>query len=112
MPPKKQPSESRPTERNRASRSDWFELTLATGVDPAAVGKWLRDIREQVGMTQFALAEKLGAHYQNLSRLETGREPKREPMMSTISGYLRALGWELVLVARPRTRRGRAEIGQ
>ena len=82
------------------------QLTLGHDLDAVELGQWLRNIREEAGPTQFALAEKLGARYQNLSRLENGRG-QREPMLTTLSRYLRALGWELVLVARPRKGRGR-----
>jgi transcriptional regulator with XRE-family HTH domain len=81
-----------------------FELTIGESLDAVELGQWLKSIREEVGPTQFALAETLGAPYQNLSRLERGRG-KREPMLTTLSKYLRALGWELALVARPRKAR-------
>ena len=87
-----------------------FEIVLGSKLDVVALGKWLRDVRETVGTTQFALAEKLESPYQNLSRLETGRG-KREPMLSTMSRYLRALDWELVLTARPRKAKGGAGEG-
>jgi len=94
--------------RKRAGAS--FELTLGSTLDIPAIGKWLRDVREAVGTTQFALAEKLESPYQNLSRLETGRG-EREPMLSTMSRYLRALDWELVLTARPRKAKSNAGDG-
>jgi DNA-binding XRE family transcriptional regulator len=82
-----------------------FELELGEKVEPGKLGEWLRRIRRTAGVTQLAVAERLGAQYQNLSRLENGRG-EREPMLSTMMRYLDALGWELVLVARPRKGRG------
>jgi DNA-binding XRE family transcriptional regulator len=70
-------------------------------LEPKHVGEAVRGLRERVGKTQFELAALLDVPYQNLSRLENGRGD-REPMFSTINRYVRALGWELVLVARPR----------
>ena len=66
----------------------------------------LRQVREAANVTQGELAKKLGVPFQNLSRLENGA---REGMLSTINRYVRALGWELVLIARPRARPGDGE---
>ena len=45
------------------------------------------------------LAKRLGIPYQNLSRLEHG---PCEGMLSTLNRYVQALGYELVITARPR----------
>ena len=70
-------------------------------LNPKELGRLLRKVREAAHVTQGELARKLGVPFQNLSRLENGA---REGMLSTINRYVRALGWELVLIARPRER--------
>lgn len=73
---------------------------LRARLNPKELGALLRRVREAVGVTQGELAKRLGIPYQNLSRLEHGA---REGMPSTLNRYVRALGYELVIVARPRT---------
>ena len=80
---------------------------LGAKLSPKALGRMLREIRSKAGVTQVELGKRLGMPYQNISRLETGRH---EPSLSTVSAYVRALGWELVMVARPRER-GRDNAG-
>jgi predicted transcriptional regulator len=57
----------------------------------------LRQVREASGVTQVELARRLGIPYTVVSRLEAG---DREGMITTVNRYLRALGWELTLVAK------------
>src|SRR3974390_520376 len=87
----------------RRERSPEFELVLRARLNPKDLGALLRRVREAAKVTQGELAQRLGIPYQNLSRLENGRE-NREGMLSTLNRYVRALGWELVIVARPRAR--------
>jgi transcriptional regulator with XRE-family HTH domain len=75
-------------------------------LNPKELGKLLRKVRHAANVTQADLAERLGVPYQNISRLEAGA---REGMISTINRYVRVLGWELVLIARPRKPRGEPE---
>jgi transcriptional regulator with XRE-family HTH domain len=76
-----------------------FELVLRARLNPKELGALLRRVREAVGLSQGELAKRLGIPYQNLSRLEHGA---REGMLSTLNRYVRALGYELVITARPR----------
>jgi len=76
-------------------------------LDTQAIGQLLRELRERIGVKQLELAATINARYQNLSRLETGRTA-REPTLSTMSRYVEALGWELVLVVRPKGRARKA----
>jgi len=75
------------------------ELVVSGKHKPKELGKLLRSIREASGVTQVRLAKRLKIPYTNVSRLENGAQ---EGMLSTVNRYLRALGWELVLVARRR----------
>lgn len=76
-----------------------FELILKTSPDASEIGAALRRLREEAGVSISDMAERMGMARQNLSRLERGG---REPMLATVNKYLRTLGLELLLVARPR----------
>jgi transcriptional regulator with XRE-family HTH domain len=81
-----------------------FELAIGSAVDSKALGARLRRLRENAGVTVSDLAERMDWKSQNISRLERGGD-KREPTLSSVNLYLRMLGYELVLVSRPK--RGR-----
>lgn len=55
----------------------------------------LRDLRKAMGKTQVAMAKKLGLKQENVSRVEK----RTDMLLSTLNGYLRALGGRLRLVA-------------
>jgi hypothetical protein len=55
----------------------------------------LRDLRKAMGKTQVAVAEKLGLKQENISRIEQ----RADLLLSTLDGYLGALGGRLCLVA-------------
>lgn len=55
----------------------------------------LRDLRKAMGQTQVELAAKLGLKQENISRVEQ----RTDMLLSTLDGYLRALGGRLRLVA-------------
>ena len=55
----------------------------------------LRDLRKAMGQTQAALATKLGIKQENVSRVEQ----RADVMLSTLNGYLAAMGGRLKLVA-------------
>ena len=55
----------------------------------------LRALRVALGQTQTAMAEKLGVKQENVSRVEQ----RADMLISTLNGYLRALGGRLTLVA-------------
>lgn len=76
-----------------------IELVLTARFHPRQLGRLLKEVRRAAGVTQVELARRLKAPYQNIGRLEKGA---REGMISTVNRYVRALGWELVIVARPR----------
>ncbi len=76
-----------------------IELVLTARFHPRQLGRLLKAVRLAAGITQTELARRLNVPYQNVGRLEHGA---REGMISTVNRYVRALGWELVIVARPR----------
>jgi transcriptional regulator with XRE-family HTH domain len=53
----------------------------------------LRDLRKAMGRTQVAMAEKLGLKQENVSRVEK----RTDMLLSTLDGYLRAMGGRLRL---------------
>ena len=55
----------------------------------------LRDLRRAREQTQASLAEKLGINQENVSRIEQ----RSDLLLSTLSGYVRAVGGKLSLVA-------------
>ena len=55
----------------------------------------LRDLRKALGKTQVAVAKKLGMKQENVSRVEQ----RADVLISTLDGYLKALGGRLCLVA-------------
>lgn len=80
-----------------------IELVLTAKFHPRDLGRLLKAVRTAAGVTQVELGRRLGVPYQNISRLENG---EREGMVSTLNRYVRALGWELVITARPAKRGG------
>jgi hypothetical protein len=85
-----------------------FELAIGITVDPKELGAQLRLLREGLGVSGADLAERMDWKPTNVSRLERGGD-KREPTISSVNLYVRMLGFELVLVSRPK--RGRARGG-
>ncbi len=55
----------------------------------------LRDLRKARKQTQVRVAEKLGINQENVSRLEQ----RSDLLISTLSGYVEAMGGKLSLVA-------------
>jgi transcriptional regulator with XRE-family HTH domain len=88
-----------------------FEFVLRPDVDPKALGAQLRRLRENCLVSASDLADRMKWMSQNVLRLERGGGG-REPTISTVNLYVTQLGFQLVLVARPkgppRTRAGRA----
>jgi transcriptional regulator with XRE-family HTH domain len=56
----------------------------------------LADLRERQGVTQVEVATRLGVNQGNISRIEH----REDLYLSTLRGYVAALGGELQLVAR------------
>jgi HTH-type transcriptional regulator / antitoxin HipB len=82
----KRPS-GRAARRTRSLKRDAF----------AGLGPLLRATREQKGLTQAALAERLGLRQRQISDLERAA---MDPRFSTVQDVARALELELVLVPR------------
>ena len=99
MKPPKQPRYKRnvPVRHLR----DGFEMVVRAKPDAKELGGALRTLRVTAGVTVTDMADRLGMAHQNLSRIEHG---KKEPMLTTLNRYLRTLGLELVLTARPKPR--------
>jgi len=76
-----------------------FELTVRTKPDAKEIGAALKRLRIDAGISLADMAERMGMAHQNLSRMEHG---KKEPMLTSVNKYLRTLGLELVLQARPK----------
>lgn len=55
----------------------------------------LRELREQAGLTQAQLAERIGVGQRQVSKIEHGDIDSAK--VSTIRGYLEAVGGDLVL---------------
>ena len=54
----------------------------------------LRDLRKALRQTQVSVAEKLGINQENVSRLEQ----RSDLLLSTLSGYVEAMGGKLSLI--------------
>ena len=73
----------------------------------------LRDLRKARNQTQARVAEKLGINQENVSRIEQ----RSDLLISTLSGYVEAMGGKLNLVAEfpdrpPVTLSGIAALGE
>ena len=66
--------------------------------DPRAVANLLRWARAEAGLTQTALAERLGTKQSVVSRWERGGD---EPRLSTLARVLRACGFALGVEVTP-----------
>lgn len=55
----------------------------------------LRDLRKALGQTRVSVAERLGINQENVSRLAQ----RSDLLLSTLSGYVEAMGGKLSLVA-------------
>jgi len=65
------------------------------------MGEMLRQAREARGLTQEALAEKIGMKQPAISRLEAGFGP-HGPEIDTVMRYVHGCDLELVVAVRPR----------
>ncbi len=66
--------------------------------DTTELAEQIAAMRKQKGLTQQALAEKLGMKQSQISELEAG---KRNVRVGTLMEIARAVGLELVMVPRP-----------
>jgi transcriptional regulator with XRE-family HTH domain len=83
-----------------------FELVVRGKLDPKALGAELRRLREAANVTVSDLAGRMGWHTANVSRLERGGTERgnaaREPTISSVALYVRTLGYDLVLISKPK----------
>jgi DNA-binding XRE family transcriptional regulator len=64
--------------------------------DPGDVARFLRQLREAHGLSQRALANRLGVSQARVARLESGAN---SPQLDTLAAYVAALGGTLSLRA-------------
>jgi HTH-type transcriptional regulator/antitoxin HipB len=78
----------------RKARSEDFAKDFDAGYEEFRIGVVLRQAREQAGITQEELAQKLHTKKSAISRIENHAEDIR---MSTLRGMANALGKRLVV---------------
>jgi len=76
----------------RKAKSKKLAKSFDKGYESFKIGVLLRQAREEVGITQKEIAEKLGTKKSAISRIENHAEDIR---LSTIKSYLEALGKKL-----------------
>lgn len=84
--------------RRRAERDPAFADGYEAGYAAFRIGALLRQAREQSGLTQEALARRLGTQKSAISRIENHAGDIR---LSTLERYAEALGKSLALELRP-----------
>jgi HTH-type transcriptional regulator/antitoxin HipB len=84
--------------RERAARDPEFAEGLEPGYAEFKVGALLREAREQAGLTQEEVAERLETKKSAISRIENSAGSIR---LSTLERFARAIGWELTLELKP-----------
>jgi HTH-type transcriptional regulator/antitoxin HipB len=84
--------------RKRAAEDPEFAENLEQGYQDFKVGVLLRQAREQAGMTQEQVAERLHTKKSAISRIENHAGDIR---LSTLERYARAVGYNLALELRP-----------
>ena len=76
----------------RKNKSKKFAKSFEKGYESFKIGVLLRQAREEVGVTQKELAEKLSTKKSAISRIENHAEDIR---LSTLKNYLEAIGKKL-----------------
>ena len=84
--------------RSRAARDPEFAEDLEAGYEDFKIGVLLRQAREQAGLTQEEVAERLETKKSAISRIENSAGSIR---LSTLERYAQAIGWKLSLELRP-----------
>jgi ribosome-binding protein aMBF1 (putative translation factor) len=84
--------------KTRAARDPEFADNLESGYTDFKVGALLRQAREEAGLTQEQVAERLETKKSAISRIENSAGSIR---FSTLERYARAIGWQLALELRP-----------
>lgn len=82
----------------RVARDPEFADGLEAGYADFKVGVLLRQAREEAGLTQDQVAERLATKKSAISRIENSAGSIR---FSTIARYARAIGWQLTLDLHP-----------
>jgi len=80
--------------KNRKSRDSKFALDYDSGYEQFKIGVLLKRAREEAGLTQEELAEKLSTKKSAISRIENHAEDIK---LSTLKKFANALGKELRL---------------
>ena len=75
--------------------ASWTRQIDARAADLIAEELSLRNLRKAMGQTQVAVGKKLGMKQESVSRIEQ----RADVLLSTLDGYLKALGGSLRLVA-------------
>ncbi len=81
----------------RKNKSKNFSKNFEKGYESFKIGVLLRQAREEVGVTQKELAEKMSTKKSAISRIENHAEDIR---LSTLKSYLEALGKTLQISIR------------
>lgn len=89
----------------RAARDPGFAAGLESGYGDFRIGVLLRQAREEAGLTQEELAERLDTKKSAISRIENHASDIR---LSTLERYAKALGRSLSLELKPLHRVRRA----
>ncbi len=84
--------------KTRAARAPEFAEGLEAGYSEFKVGALLRQARENAGLTQEQVADRLETKKSAISRIENSAGSIR---FSTLERYARAIGWQLALELRP-----------
>jgi len=84
--------------KKRAAKDPEFADNLERGYRDFKVGVLLRQAREQAGMTQEEVAERLHTKKSAISRIENHAGDIR---LSTLERYAQAVGYNLALELRP-----------
>ena len=80
--------------KNRKSRDSSFVESYDTGYEQFKIGVILKKAREEAGLTQEELAEKLNTKKSAISRIENHAEDIK---LSTLGKFVKAVGKELRL---------------
>lgn len=95
--------------KQRAQNDPEFAEGLETGYTVFKIGVLLRQAREQAGLTQEEVAERLDTKKSAISRIENHAGDIR---LSTLERYAGAIGWHLFLELQPGKGRSSSQPSQ
>ncbi|HSL82820.1 MAG TPA: helix-turn-helix transcriptional regulator [Thermoanaerobaculia bacterium] len=81
----------------RARRDPEFAEGFETGYEELKIGVLLRQAREQAGLTQEQVADRLSTQKSAISRIENHAGDIR---LSTLERYVEAIGWSVSIALR------------